>query len=174
MLHMTQSQLSEWHPPMFSGVITDLDECSVDSDHRRKLLENGELDIKAWHADDTPENIAKDTLRPWGEQFNRLVNTRPDCFFGVCTSREFNSADWEWVSNNLGLGRNCGSIWHRQDGDNRPPHELKFELLQRGIMGDVDFTMALNYGKLYFFDDKVENVQAAERLGLIGVLVTNG
>ena len=172
MLIFSQKALRNWIPPMGSVIITDLDECSVDSDHRRSFHDfDGELDIPAWHTDGTPENIALDVLRPWGVRFAELGEERKDCIFGVCTSREFITADYDWVQKHLKVQRNSGMIWHRETGCTESRESLKHRLFVQNIRKDFDLLLAVNNGKMYFFDDKVKNVLEAESLGLIGVLV---
>lgn len=171
MLTLSQKQLSGFVPTAGAFIVTDLDECTINSDHRRSFCPNtGELNIAAWHARNTEEDIENDTLRPWGERFARLVNERADCMFAVCTSREFNAYDFSFMADRLGLD-DKNRIWHRPDGCELSREGLKHDLFVKALIQDFDFCLAVNSGCAYFFDDKVKNVLAAEQLGLIGVLV---
>jgi len=165
MLALSQNELRTWTPALNSLVITDLDECAINSDHRRKFCPNtGELDIPAWHRDSTPELIAKDSLRPWGHRFTELVSERGyDCFFAICTSREFIEADYAFMRVHLNMWQKT-DIWHRETGCTDSRESLKHKL----FIKNVDIKA---YNKVYFFDDKVKNVLEAEKLGINGILV---
>ncbi len=169
MLALSQNELRTWTPELNSLVITDLDECSINSDHRRNFCpDTGELDIPAWQRDSTPQLIAKDSLRPWGHRFAELVKERGyiklgyDCDFAICTSREFTEADYAFMRSHLNMDK--PEIWHRETGCNESRESLKHRL----FIKHVDITV---YNKVYFFDDKVKNVLEAEKLGINGILV---
>lgn len=171
MLALSQKALAHFVPKARAFIVTDLDECAIDSDHRRSFHDyDGELDIPAWHRDSTPELIAKDSLRPWGKRFAELFNERLDCQFAICTSREFTEADFDFMAEHLNID-DRSRIWHRPDGCTSSRHGLKHDLFVKALCEDFEFCVAVNTGNAYFFDDKVENVLAAEALGLIGVLV---
>ena len=159
---LSQEALRNWTPPIDSVVITDLDEPLT-----------GQLNIPDWHEYSTPEEIAKDILRPWGVRFAELAATREDCIFGICTSREFTEADYQYMSNNLNIARNSGMIWHRETGCEESREALKSRLFIKNIFENITLLMQLNLGRMYFFDDKVKNVLAAEALGIQGILVYN-
>ncbi len=165
MIALSQNELRTWTPALNSLVITDLDECTINSDHRRNFCPNtGELDIPAWHRDSTPELIAKDSLRPWGHRFAELVKERGyDCDFAICTSREFTEADYAFMKQHLKMC-NKVDIWHRETGCMESRESLKHRL----FIKHVDIQV---YNKVYFFDDKVKNVLEAEKLGINGILV---
>ncbi len=170
--YLSQKQLKHWIPPFGAVVFTDLDECAINSDHRRKFSpKTGELDIPRWHHDSTPELIAQDKLTPWGERFAVLSKYRVDCIFGICTSREFIDADYELVSNRLGVARNSGLVLHREFGCMDSREALKEKLFLKAIRGNIDLSLAVNQGKFFFFDDKIKNVLAANALGINGILV---
>jgi hypothetical protein len=171
MLILSQDALSKFIPVMGAVIFTDLDECSINSDHRRSFCPvTGELDIPEWQKNSVRELIEKDSLRPWGKRFAELVKERDDCIFGICTSREFVRADFDFMRDHLNIGDST-RILHRETGCEESRESLKHRLFIRAIYGDYNLLMALNLGKMYFFDDKVKNVLEAEALGLIGVLV---
>ena len=165
MIALSQNELKTWTPALNSLVITDLDECAINSDHRRNFCPNtGELDIPAWHRDSTPELIAMDSLRPWGHRFAELVTERAyDCDFAICTSREFTDADYAFMAVHLNMW-DKQDLWHRETGCNESRESLKHRL----FIKHVDIQV---YTNVYFFDDKVANVMEAEKLGINGILV---
>jgi hypothetical protein len=171
MITLSQKQLRDWTPSAGAFIVTDLDECAINSDHRRNFCpETGELDIPKWHENSTPKNIDKDTLRPWGIKFAELVIERADCHFAICTSREFSDADFDYMSEHLGMTDKM-RIWSRPWGCGASRSGLKHDLFVAAFTEDFEFCLAVNQGRAYFFDDKVENVLVAEQLGLIGILV---
>ena len=81
--------------------VYDLDGVLVDSSHRYRNTESGAIDLQHWIANRTPANIALDKILPRvAEYLEDLAN--PFCYVIICTSRETNQADIDFIANSLG------------------------------------------------------------------------
>lgn len=104
-------------------VVYDLDGTLIDSSHRYRNLPNGSIDLDYWFANATPENIAKDSLKPLIDKFRRHAYTVDTV---ICTARTMTEADHEFLrANNMHIV----PVLHRQPGCQKSDADLKEELI---------------------------------------------
>ena len=138
--------------------IFDLDDTVIDSSHRATLkADNGQvvLDLDAWRKDSTRENIFKDKLLPLAT-FMRECISNPNTFVWVCTARNMQQADHDFLAEN-GLTPNL--VLSRQLDDDREDHILKRKMISK-LLNLKPFKDC----ETIFFDDKPKNLQALEGL----------
>ena len=138
--------------------IFDLDDTVIDSSHRATLkTDNGQvvLDLDAWRKDSTRENIFKDKLLPLAT-FMRECISNPNTFVWVCTARNMQQADHDFLAEN-GLTPNL--VLSRQLDDDREDHILKRKMISK-LLNLKPFKDC----ETIFFDDKPKNLQALEGL----------
>jgi hypothetical protein len=109
--------------------IFDLDHTVIDSSHRQSTLPCGSLDLANWIQNNTPENIARDTLLPLADLWRTL--DKQGKTIGVCTARVLQDADYEFLADN---GLQYDFILSRPMGDSTGDADLKERLLgEQGI-----------------------------------------
>jgi phosphoglycolate phosphatase-like HAD superfamily hydrolase len=76
-------------------VIFDLDGTVIDSAHRTPNNADGTLNLAAYHANHTPENVAKDKLLPLA----RLIRAAYDSgmYTVILTARDMKACDYEYL-----------------------------------------------------------------------------
>jgi len=107
--------------------VYDLDGVLVDTSHRYRNLSNGAIDLQYWIANRTAEKIAKDKLLPHARQYVDDCMT-PEIFTVLCTSREYNPLDIEFIVGRLGAP---DKLLMRPEGNTESDAILKRQQLQR-------------------------------------------
>jgi hypothetical protein len=120
--------------------IFDLDHTVIDSSHRQSTLKCGSLDLANWIQNNTPENIARDTLLPLADLWKTL--DKKGQMIGVCTARVLQDADYEFLADN---GLEYDFILSRPMGDSSKDDDLKERLLNEQGIKPEEITA--------FFDD---------------------
>jgi hypothetical protein len=120
--------------------IFDLDHTVIDSSHRQSTLKCGSLDLANWIQNNTPENIARDTLLPLADLWKTL--DKKGQMIGVCTARVLQDADYEFLADN---GLEYDFILSRPIGDSSKDDDLKERLLNEQGIKPEEITA--------FFDD---------------------
>lgn len=129
-------------------IIFDLDHTVIDSSHRQSTLPCGSLDLANWIENNTPENIAKDTLLPlanywkWSKAQGEQI--------GVCTARVLQDADYQFLADN---GLEYDFILSRPMGDRSGDGELKQRLLDEHAQSVGDTLENLATRIKAFYDD---------------------
>lgn len=102
--------------------IFDLDETVIDSRHRTPNYPDGTLNLDAYKANHTPENVAKDTLLPIANIMRQAYHN--GAYVIVLTARDMKACDYEFLKrHNLPyhkiLSRDQASETHyrMRDGD---------------------------------------------------------
>lgn len=140
--------------------IYDLDGTIIDSSHRTKYMENGELDLANWIENNTKENIFKDDLLPmyWQlrsdyEQGNIIV---------LCTARELGKWDYEYIHQ---MGIYYDYIISRPKGIS-----TKDEILKKAQLRHFwNFKQFKKMSKT-FADDRQENLDEIQTLGNVSLI----
>ena len=138
--------------------IFDLDDTVIDSSHRATLkADNGQvvLDLDAWRRDSTRENIMKDSLLPLAN-FMRECISNPNTFVWVCTARNMQQADHDFLAKHE-LTPNL--VLSRQLDDNTADDILKRKMISK-LLNLKPFRDC----ETIFFDDKPKNLKALENL----------
>lgn len=76
--------------------IFDLDETVINSAHRTPNNPDGTLNLEAYIARHTPENVRKDKVLPLAETMRRLYNMGWQVF--VLTARDMKACDYEFLA----------------------------------------------------------------------------
>lgn len=79
-------------------LIFDLDETVIDSSHRTPNFPDGTLNLKAYIASHTPENVAKDKLLPLARTMRRAILAGYKV--AILTARDMQECDYEYLSQN--------------------------------------------------------------------------
>ena len=138
--------------------IYDCDGVLVDSSHRLRRHANGEVDLAHWLENDTEENIKKDTLLPYAENYKRDLK-RDDTYVIICTARELQAQDFRYIRDNLGYPNYAiyKSIMCRHIPD---------AIFKRRELGKL-FNLVQFHGiTKRFWDDNLKNVYAVAELGV--------
>jgi len=80
---------------MKNVIIFDLDDTVINSRHRQPNKPDGTLDLQAYFAMKTRENIFRDTLLPLAKEMQRLYT---DNYIIVCTSRNMDIHDYDYLT----------------------------------------------------------------------------
>lgn len=75
--------------------VYDLDGTVIDSRHRYRTLENGDIDLQHWIDNSTPEQIFKDKLLPLASDITKRF-FKGD-YVILCTSRIMSDADFQFL-----------------------------------------------------------------------------
>lgn len=110
--------------------IFDLDGTLIDSRHRYKMLENGDIDLASWRENSTPEMIAKDKVMPLAEKMRRFYYSGDQVI--ICTSRVMSDADFQFLDDNKLFS---DAILFRPDGCNDGCADLKEYMLDEFFEG---------------------------------------
>ena len=142
-------------------IIFDLDHTVIDSSHRQSTLPCGSLDLANWIENNTPENIAKDTLLPLADYWKR--NREMGETIGVCTARVLQDADYQFLADN---GLEYDFILSRPMGDRSGDGELKTRLLAEFADQNGITLNTLVNGIKAFFDDNQIVLKTLAKLGV--------
>lgn len=142
-------------------IIFDLDHTVIDSSHRQSTLPCGSLDLANWIENNTPENIAKDTLLPLANLWKKAKNKGQTV--GVCTARVLQDADYKFLADN---GLQADFILSRPMGDNSGDGTLKTRLLAEFADKNGITLNTLVNGIKAFYDDNKIVLSALEKLGV--------
>ena len=141
--------------------IWDLDGTVIDSSHRYSTLENGDIDLPKWIADNTRENIEQDQLLPLARLMRS--NYRQGDIVIICTARVLGVWDHVFLADH---GIKAQFILSRALGDNRGDAEMKRDLLLRHFHG-LKIPVARWTRSAVFYDDNQSVLDMADRLGII-------
>jgi hypothetical protein len=138
--------------------IYDCDGVLVDSSHRTKFKKDGTINLWHWFQNDTEENILKDTLLPYSENYKRDLNC-PYTYVIICTARELRAPDFRFIRDNIGYPDRFiyKTIFTRKlDNGHFKKRELQklFNLQQFQNL------------KKRFWDDNISNLYAVCELGV--------
>jgi hypothetical protein len=89
----------------------DLDGTVIDTSHRYTALPDGGIDLPAWIRDNTPENVAKDSLLPLAERMRKAWSDGHQVY--IVTARVMNWWDWKFLSDHELHFHEC---FHRPEG----------------------------------------------------------
>tara|TARA_Y100000592_G_scaffold23952_1_gene37381 strand:+ start:165 stop:677 length:513 start_codon:yes stop_codon:yes gene_type:complete len=135
--------------------IYDLDGTIIDSSHRAKHDEHGNLDLDHWKENNTKENILNDDLLPMYWQLRNDYENGNIVI--LCTARELGKWDLEFIHK---MGIYYDYIYSRPKAN-----FTKDEILKKAQLRHFwNFKQYRKYRK-YFYDDKVENLREIKTLG---------
>ena len=135
--------------------IYDLDGTIINSSHRAKYDEQGNLDLDHWKLNNTKENIFKDDLLPMYWQLRNDYENGNIVI--LCTARELGKWDLEFIHS---MGIYYDYIYSRPIGI-----PTKDEIIKKAQLRHFwNFKQYRKYRK-YFYDDKIENLREIRKLG---------
>ena len=140
--------------------IWDLDGTVIDSSHRYSTLENGDIDLPRWIADNTPENIGRDEMLPLA-RLMRSNYQQGDTVI-ICTARVLGYWDNVFLSENRIKAQH---ILSRKLGDTRGDAEMKREKLF-SLFSDLKIPFARWSCNSTFYDDNIGVLKMAKSLGI--------
>lgn len=108
-------------------IIIDLDKTVIDSSHRYRTKPNGDIDLDYWFGN--LDRAKDDSLLPFATKW-RQMQTRNDCVFVVCTSRD-DSTKISTLEFLAAHGLRVNHYLGRPEGSMLPCEELKTTLLRR-------------------------------------------
>ena len=143
--------------------IYDLDGTIINSSHRAKYDEQGNLDLDHWKLNSTKENIFKDDLLPMYWQLRNDYENGNIVI--LCTARELGKWDLEYIHS---MGIYYDKIISRPKGNTTVDHVLKARQLKF-------FWNLKPFQKLHkiFYDDNENNLRAIDKLGTGTVVNAN-
>jgi hypothetical protein len=134
-------------------VAWDLDFTLIDSSHRIKLKENGDIDLEDWYkTSNDKEMVFKDILLPLSELFYEFQKTG---FTQICvTARKMTQTDFDYLKSN---GLKFDAVLHRANS-----LELDEVLKNKKLKEFLE-----KEGRIPFmaFDDKNENLEVFDKYG---------
>ena len=140
--------------------IWDLDGTVIDSSHRYSTLPNGDIDLPQWIADNTRENIERDSLLPLARLMRS--NYRQGDIVIICTARVLGVWDHVFLADH---GIKAQFILSRALGDNRGDAEMKRQKLL-ALFADLKIPFARWTRNTTFYDDNQGVLDMAEKLGI--------
>ena len=140
--------------------IWDLDGTVIDSSHRYSTLENGDIDLPKWIADNTRANIEQDTLLPLARLMQS--NHRQGDIVIICTARVLGVWDHCFLADH---GIKAQFILSRALGDNRGDAEMKRSKLI-ALFADLKIPFARWTRNATFYDDNQGVLDMAEKIGI--------
>ena len=140
--------------------IWDLDGTVIDSSHRYSTLENGDIDLPRWIADNTRANIEQDKLLPLAELMKS--NYRQGDIVIINTARVLGVWDHCFLAEN---GIKAHFILSRAIGDNRGDAEMKRQKLF-ALFADLKVPFSRWSKASTFYDDNLGVLAMAEKLGI--------
>jgi hypothetical protein len=140
--------------------IWDLDGTVIDSSHRYSTLENGDIDLPRWIADNTRENIERDSLLPLARLMRS--NYRQGDIVIICTARVLGVWDHVFLADH---GIKAHFILSRALGDNRGDAEMKRQKLL-ALFADLKIPFARWTRNATFYDDNQGVLNMAEKFGI--------
>ena len=140
-------------------MIYDLDGTIIDSSHRARHDENGNLDLEHWKANNTKENIFKDDLLPMYKQLE--MDYKQGHIIILCTARELGKWDWEYIHS---MGIYYDYVKSRKIGETTVDWKLKKRLL------NPFFNLKpFKHLEKFFYDDNQLNLGAIQDMGGISI-----
>lgn len=140
--------------------IWDLDGTVIDSSHRYSTLANGDIDLPKWIADNTRENIERDSLLPLARLMKS--NYRQGDIVIICTARVLGVWDHVFLADH---GIKAHFILSRALGDNRGDAEMKRQKLL-ALFADLKIPFARWTKSAWLYDDNQGVLNMAETLGI--------
>ena len=140
--------------------IWDLDGTVIDSSHRYSTLANGDIDLPRWIADNTRENIERDSLLPLAELMKS--NHRLGDTVIICTARVLGVWDKVFLAEH---GIKAHFVLSRALGDNRGDADMKRQKLL-ALFADLQIPFARWTRNATFYDDNQGVLNMAEKLGI--------
>ena len=140
--------------------IWDLDGTVIDSSHRYSTLANGDIDLPRWIADNTRENIERDSLLPLAELMKS--NHRLGDTVIICTARVLGVWDKVFLAEH---GIKAHFILSRALGDNRGDADMKRQKLL-ALFADLQIPFARWTRNATFYDDNQGVLDMAKKLGI--------
>ncbi len=140
--------------------IYDLDGTVIDSSHRRKFDENGNLRLSYWRSHNTRKDIFGDSLLPLAKHMKKKML---DNIVIICTAREISQNDLDFLEVN---GIRYDHIISRPKGVNLADHVLKYHQLKKFLR---DNPYLLDRRKI-MYDDSIENLKEISKLKIEGRL----
>ena len=140
--------------------IWDLDGTVIDSSHRYSTLENGDIDLPKWIADNTRENIERDSLLPLARLMRS--NYRMGDIVIICTARVLGIWDKVYLADH---GIKAQFILSRALGDNRGDAEMKRAKLL-ALFADLQIPFARWTRNATLYDDNLGVLDMAKKLGI--------
>jgi len=140
--------------------IWDLDGTVIDSSHRYSTLENGDIDLPKWIADNTRENIERDSLLPLARLMRS--NYQQGDIVIICTARVLGVWDHVFLADH---GIKAHFILSRALGDNRGDAEMKRSKLL-ALFSDLKVPFARWTRNATFYDDNMGVLAMAEKMGI--------
>ena len=141
--------------------IWDLDGTVIDSSHRYSTLENGDIDLPKWIADNTRENIEQDKLLPLA-RLMRSNWTQGNDIVIICTARVLGVWDHVFLADH---GIKAHFILSRALGDNRGDAEMKRQKLL-ALFADLKIPFSRWTKSAWLYDDNQGVLNMAEKLGI--------
>jgi FMN phosphatase YigB (HAD superfamily) len=140
-------------------VIFDLDETVINSSHRTPNNDDGTLNLQAYIALHTPENVAKDVLLPLARTMQRLIAEGHKV--AIITARDMAACDYEYLAAN---GIKPKHIYSRDKAGKKHYRmrdgEYKVEWIRR-----LPKTLLANH--IIMFDDAKPVKSALRKLGIV-------
>ena len=140
--------------------IWDLDGTVIDSSHRYSTLANGDIDLPKWIADNTRENIERDTLLPLARLMQS--NYANGDVVIICTARVLGVWDKVFLADH---GIKAHFVLSRALGDNRGDAEMKRAKLL-ALFADLKIPFARWTRNATFYDDNQGVLNMAEKFGI--------
>ena len=140
--------------------IWDLDGTVIDSSHRYSTLANGDIDLPKWIADNTRENIERDTLLPLARLMQS--NYAHGDIVIICTARVLGVWDHVFLADH---GIKAHFVLSRALGDNRGDAEMKRSKLL-ALFADLKVPFARWTRNATFYDDNQGVLNMAEKFGI--------
>ena len=138
--------------------IYDLDGTVIDSSHRRKFDENGNLRLSYWKSHNTRKEIFKDKLLPLAKHMKKKM---VDNIVIICTAREISQNDLDFLEAN---GIRYDHIISRPFGVNTEDHILKYLQLKKFLRDNPH----LKDRRKIMYDDSLENLKEISKLKIEG------
>jgi hypothetical protein len=140
--------------------IWDLDGTVIDSSHRYSTLENGDIDLPKWIADNTKANIEQDKLLPLARLMQS--NYAHGDIVIICTARVLGVWDHVFLADH---GIKAQFMLSRALGDNRGDAELKRQKFF-ALFADLKVPFARWSKASTFYDDNLGVLKMAKALGI--------
>ena len=135
--------------------IFDLDDTTINSQHRQ-----GDKSLADWIANNTPENVAKDSLLPLAHSWRTIDQSRD--IVVIMTSRVIADADLAFLARSDLRYR---FIYSRPEGSEIPCGQLKAAMV-RQCARDLGWSLARLTKQAYMFDDSGEVREALTAMGV--------
>ena len=140
--------------------IWDLDGTVIDSSHRYSTLANGDIDLPRWIADNTRENIERDSLLPLARLMRS--NYQQGDIVIICTARVLGIWDKVFLAEH---GIKAQFTLSRALGDNRGDAEMKRQKLL-ALFASLSIPFARWTRNATFYDDNQGVLNMAKKLGI--------